>query len=270
VTSNSIACPECGAALKSSTGFVPGQAVSCPKCETEFTVEDGYNETADDAARAGSRSADRGQSRSNRDKEAWSYQNSWLRYAVLGVLVVVLGVLGYLLYDKRMKEGKETASDDSKSRGITPGETPQGLIPLQPPPVGAGAGPGPKPKDKIEPKAKAPTVDEARAMLAGKWGGQRQGEIYTIEYTADGKFSYTLDKEAQPKKVISGEWVLKSVDKPAAAANQVAELRMEWTVAGKPAIKELAVINRDGSLFHTLLDRNLDGQLGGETFTRKK
>ncbi|MBX9580920.1 MAG: hypothetical protein K2X87_11480, partial [Gemmataceae bacterium] len=35
-----VTCPECGAGLRSKTGFTAGEAVACPKCETEFTVED--------------------------------------------------------------------------------------------------------------------------------------------------------------------------------------------------------------------------------------
>ena len=59
---NRLACPACGAAVHSAAGFAIGQAVNCPKCESEFSV--------DEAA---------------------------IRYAVLGVLLVVLVVLGYLL-----------------------------------------------------------------------------------------------------------------------------------------------------------------------------
>lgn len=36
---NKIACPECGAGLKSATGFQVGQAIRCPKCKEQFDVE---------------------------------------------------------------------------------------------------------------------------------------------------------------------------------------------------------------------------------------
>ena len=41
--------------------------------------------------------------------------NSSLRYAVLGVLLVVLGVLGYMLYDKKMKERQERRAGSERA-----------------------------------------------------------------------------------------------------------------------------------------------------------
>jgi hypothetical protein len=104
VALNRISCPECGAAVKSAAGFVPGDTVACTKCETEFTVPD---QTDDDL----STSKESGE-------PAWSYKNSWLRYAVLGVLLVVLCVLGFLLYDKRMKDNKDSSSGGGSSDDI--------------------------------------------------------------------------------------------------------------------------------------------------------
>jgi hypothetical protein len=162
VTLNRVVCPECGAGLKSPTGFAAGQTVCCPKCETYFTV----GESADGQKPVGAAAAadddedDRPRKR-QKDDTGWSYKNSWLRYAVLGVLLCVLGVLGYMLYDKKMKEGKETTQNNSSDGGgsadprvIPPGGGPVGgpngirLVPLAPPGAPGGgpiAGPiGPK------------------------------------------------------------------------------------------------------------------------------
>lgn len=42
-----IPCPECGAGLKSTSGFTVGQTVCCPKCETYFKVEEPDEENND-------------------------------------------------------------------------------------------------------------------------------------------------------------------------------------------------------------------------------
>lgn len=143
---NRIACPECGAGLKSKTGFTPGETVCCPKCETYFSVEepqDGDEEekpTKDRAAAKGGakkpvRAAaadddeDEGKPKKKKkkrddddeaDEEEWSYKNSWIRYAVLGVLLIVLAVLGYLLYEKRQREADANAA---VGRGGAPANT---------------------------------------------------------------------------------------------------------------------------------------------------
>lgn len=267
-----IKCPECGAGLKSSTGFTPGQSVSCPKCETEFTVEAQTAESLaasnraggpDDFVPGGSRGA-------NHNGKEWSYKNSWLRYAVLGVLIVALGVLGYMLYDKKMTERKESANTTPEGRGIIRAEPPGEIIPLGPGPVGAGAGGAPKPKGKTEPKGKTPTMDEVKKTLVGIWETKRENENHTIDYNANGMFSYAMEKEGQPKKVVQGQWKLVRVEQAMAAPVQVIDLHLEWTPDGKPTVKEIALLKQDGTLGHPLLDREIEGKKSGTTFTKKK
>jgi hypothetical protein len=131
-------CPECGAGLKSAAGFNPGQAVRCPKCSTAFTVPaPDFEEVGGDdpAPRKGppARAArdeddDRPRRRRPRDdededdddddddrprrkgKKKGGYKNSPLRYAVLGALLVILGVLAFLLYQKKMREREDAAA----------------------------------------------------------------------------------------------------------------------------------------------------------------
>jgi hypothetical protein len=119
VALNRIACPECGAGLKSASGFTPGQTVSCPKCETYFAVEDAGDATS--TATAGKKPVraaasdddydDTPKGTKKRRDEEWSYRNSPARYAVLGVLVLVMCVLGYLLYEKKQREAEDQANN---------------------------------------------------------------------------------------------------------------------------------------------------------------
>ena len=268
MTLNRVACPECGAGLKSSTGFTPGQAVSCPKCETEFTVEEEYGETAASAGRAGVQST-----RDHGDEEGWSYKNSWLRYAVLGVLLVALGVLGYMLYDKRMKENKESTDSGGGSSGGTAEPPPGGFLP--PPKKGpSGAAVevkgGGQPIVSI-PTGKGPSRDDINALLEGRWVSKNNDESYAIEYNADGTFSYSMEKEGQPKKVIQGEWKLVRFGqaKPEPGNSPLNEIELEWTVKGKPTVKGLAIFRQDASLGHPLLDREIEGTKAVGRFTKK-
>ena len=109
-----ITCPECGAGLKSASGFNAGQSVMCPKCETYFAVEEPEEEdrprrkvrtSATDDDDEDDRPKRRKKKRHDEEDER-SYRNSPLRYAVLAVLVIVMLVLGYLLYQKRQREAE--------------------------------------------------------------------------------------------------------------------------------------------------------------------
>jgi uncharacterized Zn finger protein (UPF0148 family) len=270
-----VACPECGNGLKSSSGFVAGQSVSCPKCETEFTVEDVGDAAparADDDYLPASKRA------SSADKE-WSYQNSPMRYAVLGVLLVVLGVLGYMLYEKKMKERNETAGttgDDDRAETVNPkivGDAPKGLKPMRPGGAGGGgpmvADPLRKAKSKSEPVV--PSMDDMKAALVGKWEHKRDKEVHTVEYTADGSFTYGVAKDGAADKPISGKWRLNRVqegsDVPPAT---VAILHLEWTVEGKQPLTEVILLRRDGNAGHPLIDADLKGKEGDSVFTKKK
>jgi uncharacterized Zn finger protein (UPF0148 family) len=178
-----ITCPECGAGLKSSAGFKVGQTITCPKCETEFEVEQPAPEPVRPSKKAAPSAAlkkparpvvaaveddededDRPRKKKKkkkRDEEAeeWSYKNSWIRYAVLGVLLVILGVLAYMLYQKQQREKENTqgppadSGDGGELRPFEPkgvGRPNVQLNPLPPPgPPGGGA-------PKAAPKGAAP------------------------------------------------------------------------------------------------------------------
>jgi uncharacterized Zn finger protein (UPF0148 family) len=131
VAINRISCPECGAGLKSAAGFKLGATISCPKCETDFEVEEQEEE---EQPKKKSKTASTGavskkkpikaaveddedeedeqpkkkkkkKKRSSDDgDDQWSYKNSWIRYAILTVLIVVMCVLGYMLHLKQKRE----------------------------------------------------------------------------------------------------------------------------------------------------------------------
>jgi uncharacterized Zn finger protein (UPF0148 family) len=204
-------CPECNAPLKSSTGFTVGQTVCCPKCETYFAVEEPEKETdeseedeAPKKATAKSKTNDapakkplkaaaaddddddndekpkkKKKNRAYDDDEEpkRSYKNSPLRYAILGVLVVIMLVLGYMLIEKKKKERELAKADESPSAPSVP----SGQIPPPPimmgPNIGRppGGGPGvPLPKQKLPVANKQPNgqpVGPAGNPLGGFVGG---------------------------------------------------------------------------------------------------
>ena len=184
-----IECPECGAGLKSPTGFAAGQTVSCPKCETSFTVEaPAYEEVDEEAAPSKKpvkavasrvdvdddddekpRKKKKKKSRDDEDDEEGggkSYKNSPLRFIVLGVLVLIMIGLGIALYMKKMGEREEAKApnEDAPATGqpggggnFPPGGggnfPPGGGGNFQPPPFQGVAGPGiVNPKGGIVPK----------------------------------------------------------------------------------------------------------------------
>ena len=136
-----IKCPECSAGLKSPTGFTVGQTVRCPKCKTYFNVEE-PEEEEEEAPKKSAPAAAKGKpaaakkpvkaavaedededeepeeeeeeapkkkkkkkkKRSDDDDEGGSYKNSPLRFIVLGILVTIMLVLGFMLYQKKQRE----------------------------------------------------------------------------------------------------------------------------------------------------------------------
>jgi uncharacterized Zn finger protein (UPF0148 family) len=135
VALNRIQCPECGAGLKSASGFTAGESVECPKCETYFTVElpdedeDDVRPAKKKAKAVATRSHDddddedekprkKKKKKSSRDDDDddRSYKNSPVRYVILGILVVVMVVLGIMLVMKMQREKADpgpTANSDN-------------------------------------------------------------------------------------------------------------------------------------------------------------
>lgn len=274
---NHLTCPECNAGIESSSGYTPGQVVRCPKCETEFTVEDGGSAAAGGSAQPVARrvgESDDYQPSARRASASSSYKNSWVRYAVLGVLLAVLGVLGFMLYQKRMNEGKDSASGNGDEESVKPvdarvvGAAPK-LTPLVPN-GGGGAITTDRPKrDKTEKKKAMLSTDEIKSKLVGVWGNKK--EQCSMEYKADGTFLYKVEKEGMPAKSIAGKW--KVVDAEDGSSNPeltVTIVNTEWTTEGKPAVNELIRLRSDGLSSQPLLDQLLDGKKVVTVFSKKQ
>ena len=148
VAINRIACPECGAALKSAAGFKLGATVSCPKCETDFEVEEpeeeeqpkkksktastglvskkkpikaATEEDEDEDDEQPKKKKKKKKKRSSDDgDEQWSYKNSWIRYAILTVLIIVMCVLGYMLHLKQKREAGGAFRIESQTESAYP------------------------------------------------------------------------------------------------------------------------------------------------------
>jgi uncharacterized Zn finger protein (UPF0148 family) len=150
-----IECPECGAGLKSPSGFKAGQSVACPKCETYFTVDEPEEvedeeeppktkpvkaaaATDDDDADEKPRKKKKKKRRDDEDDEEKSYKNSPLRYVVLGVLVIVMIVLGIMLILKKKGEREE-------ANAAPAAEQPANTEPVIPPPGKQFGGPKGRP-----------------------------------------------------------------------------------------------------------------------------
>jgi uncharacterized Zn finger protein (UPF0148 family) len=194
-----IKCPECGAGLKSPTGFTVGQTVPCPKCETYFSVEEPDEAlTGKKPVKAAVADDDedydapkKKKKRQDDDEPAGrSYRNSPLRYAVLGVLLVILGVLVVLFIQKKQREREEAkANDTTKPEQATP---PQQFLPLpgNPSPAGVGGPKGPNPKlpNPKGPNAKGPNggvpVDPLGGLLGGGFITEQEQQKLKAKYTA--------------------------------------------------------------------------------------
>jgi uncharacterized Zn finger protein (UPF0148 family) len=126
-----IECPECGAGLKSSEGFSAGEEVECPKCEASFTVEEPDAEAGDAVPKK--------KKKKKADKEK-TYKNSPMRFAVLGVLVLVMFGLGGMLFLK-MRKDRETEAENARITARNNEEQGGGAPPIVAGPnVGIGGG----------------------------------------------------------------------------------------------------------------------------------
>lgn len=131
-------CPECKAGMKSGSpaGFAEGQTIECPKCGTYFAVEEAPAAKApaakpaakprpkddDEDDRPAKKKARRDddededddeddrpkkKKKGKKSKDEKSYKSSPVRFIVLGVLVLIMLVGAFFLYQKWEKEKEE-------------------------------------------------------------------------------------------------------------------------------------------------------------------
>ncbi|MFO0797102.1 MAG: DUF1559 domain-containing protein [Gemmataceae bacterium] len=190
---NRTTCPSCGAGLKSAAGFNPGQALRCPKCSTPFTVPAFEVEEEDDAPpppkkkgpparaeRPRDDDDDRPRRRRPRDDDDdddddrprkkkktkyQEYKSSPVRFAILGVLLVVLGVLAFLLYQKKMKEKEDNAD------GPEPAAAPAG---------GGGGNLGPPPN--APPRANPRAIDPMAGVTPAATWTPYEGDGFRVQF----------------------------------------------------------------------------------------
>ena len=238
-----ITCPECGAGLKSASGFTVGRTITCPKCESDFVVEDPDEEPApkakgkpaakklkavtaavaddDDEDRPKKKKKKKKRGDDDEDEEGWSYKNSWIRFAVLGVLLVVLVVLAVMLKKKWDKDKENTEAPPPAREGETrPSEgTPRlavrGGIPRevqfnpQPQPGGFGGFPG-FGSPAVDPaelqRRNAERTAELTGRLAGSWRADLgNGVTQRVEYRADGTYTDTVTGGDRARQLM-GTW----------------------------------------------------------------
>jgi hypothetical protein len=147
------------------------------------------------------------------DDEERSYKNSPLRYALLGILVIVMLVLGYFLYQKYKKEHTEETADSKPAKTDPAPSGGQGQLPLGGRPKGPfipqdankknGKGGGIPPgafgpgamfgPTQLPPAEKAKLIQKFRTQLVGTWKADLgDGVTAQIVYTADGKITETV------------------------------------------------------------------------------
>lgn len=248
-----IACPECEAGMTSPTGFTVGQTVCCPKCETYFAVEAQSGEPDDDVLPKTKSASAEGE---------WSYKNSWIRYVVLGVLLITLGVLSYMLYEKKRNENQEPPSS-AAGRGLEVAVPPTDLIPFQPAPAGAGAGPGagPRPGGGARPgPLTGDQLEEVKKQIVGVWSNG----VVSYDYKENGDFVFTDAKNKS--KNLTGKWKLVSGSSRGSGQYQ---LGMEWTPEGKATISDSVVLNGNRFNEHPILEADGSGKTPGKNFIRQ-
>jgi Zn-finger nucleic acid-binding protein len=197
---NRIPCPECGAALKSPSGFTVGHTVCCPKCETYFVVEEpdvegeateeinklakkksapiaaepprkkptkvsSRRENDEDDEQESRPKKKKKKRRSDDDEAEHSYRNSPLRYAILTILIIIMLVGAYFLVQKYRKENNEDEVVKSDS-------TPQAAAPFQPPVNGQKlpnrvAGPGGRQPGGFQPPIQNQQQPKNNGFLGG-------------------------------------------------------------------------------------------------------
>jgi hypothetical protein len=177
-----------------------GQTVCCPKCETYFNVDE--PEDAEAAASSNKKpvaskavaSTDedfddeqprkkKKKKRSREEDVGSSYKNSPIRFAILGVLIIVLIVLGYMLYLKKQREAKDNAAAEVEKE-----EKEKPIRPME-----------------MRVQVNEAVLNELRAQLVGKWSGKDPNSqvVFTINYKKSGEFE--IGTEEQPKMAV-GAW----------------------------------------------------------------
>jgi hypothetical protein len=173
-----------------------------------------------------------------------------------------------MLYEKKQKQKEDEARNDA------PPEEPRAVMPkiVAAPPGGPVvavaplAGPGGAPKQGRPPAGGNPNAGEMSKRLVGVWESGKGGDGRTVEYRADGSFTFTTGSE--PPKKTAGMWKAEGVDWVTGRTGQSAWLHLEWVADGRTRQGDV-IFRADGQLQHPLLDRTAEGGDATATFTKK-
>jgi hypothetical protein len=143
------------------------------------------------------------------EEDGFKYSKSWIRVAVLGVLLIVLGVLSYMLYAKKQKEKEDNKTtevkkeEDDTSKPVNRDD----IARAQAANKGRKGGPvtANGPVVTPQPVAEPLTLDRMKERLTGTWVAKEGQTTHTIEYKSDGSFVYTRAGGGD-EKTIEGDW----------------------------------------------------------------
>jgi uncharacterized Zn finger protein (UPF0148 family) len=153
--------------------------------------------------------------RDDEEEGGFSYSKSWIRLAVLGVLLTVLGVLGYMLYEKNKKEKQQDApsaqkDDDDPSKPINQDQIRAAREKAQKGRDAARDGKGQPVNVQPPPPAPPPSQEVLKKRLTGTWVSRQGTTTHKIEYNDDGTFVYTKTAGGEDES-IEGTWLVRGM-----------------------------------------------------------
>jgi hypothetical protein len=126
-------CPKCSVGFTSKAGFAVGEVIRCPKCGTNFAIQQPATEKAQTTrakAPATNTKAKKVAKVANPEPETEDEptprKSSVVGYLVVGLLGIVVGIGGYMLYERQHRDRQETAEIGNNTfvRSTQPGEEP--------------------------------------------------------------------------------------------------------------------------------------------------
>ncbi len=235
-----VRCPECRALLKAKIDFIVGEKVTCPKCETPFTVKAPEGDALTGTSALTGATTKKTQAES--EFLVGSRQHSLLWYAAFTVLIAGIVALGFIIAQK-LPDKPEVANTDTRAKELPPPDLKQPNA-KQPNPKQKGKQPNPKQKPPdgkqeikqpnpkqpagplagvgpfgglfggsggvVPPGEKDKLLQKYKAALVGNWKADLGGGLTEeLTYTADG--AYTAKLSGPTPVMDSGKYTVKEV-----------------------------------------------------------
>jgi hypothetical protein len=178
-------CPKCNVPFTSKAGFAVGEVIRCPKCGTNFAIQQPAPQKPKPAPPkppatklSAKKVAKVAAPEPEIEDEPTPRKSSVVGYLVVGLLGIVVGIGGYMLYEKQQRDRQQTAETGTNTsvRPTQPSEEP----PPQPKIDAPGTGGTPKgetpkaetPKGetpkKEPPKGETPKTETPKGETGGK------------------------------------------------------------------------------------------------------